>query len=500
MKNQLLNLTIFATLLHAGQLQAQCPAATPVVNNTSIACGTAATLTATGSTGYQWWDQPSGGTLLASSATYTTPVLTTNTSYYVNGTDVLPQTMMGLPAYSGTFNGSVRGYYFTSPVDFTITGLKIPSDVSGLQNIAVVKLTALPPNYPTVTNSFTTLFLTQNNPSTGIIAANIPVVTGDIIGILGQADWNNSFSPNLINFPTSIAGQPVNIARLGMQFTLDVNPPQNLWTESISNNLSRIEMYYTAPCSSSRAQADVSVVPIPVVATATDTSICAGTGTTLQTSGATTYNWMPGNQPGASLPVSPSATTTYTVTGTNPNGCSNTDSVTVVVNPLPVVNASASTSTACLADGAVTLTGSPANGTWSGTGVTGSSFNPGTAGLGTHTAYYNYTDANGCSGSDSVAITVDVCLGTAAQTLENAIGIFPSPNNGTFTFTAGATLGDVQLMITDVQGRVVYLSNENNVTAGFAKQISLENATAGLYFIHITSKEQQCTKKVAVQQ
>lgn len=499
MKNQLLNLTIFATLLHAGQLQAQCSASTPVVSNTSINCGNAATLTATGSTGYQWWNQAVGGTLLGSSASYTTPTLTANTSYYVNGTGTEPETMMGLPAYSATFTGAVRGYYFTAPVDFTITGLKIPSDVSGLQNIAVVKLTATPPLFPSTTNSFTTLYLTQNDPSTGIIAVNIPIVTGDIIGILGQAGMNNSYTVSMPNFPTTIAGQSVNIARLAASVSLGSSPPMDLSTQA-NGDFSRVEMYYTAPCSSARAQADVSVVPIPVVATATDTSICAGTGTTLQTSGATTYNWMPGNQPGASLPVSPSATTTYTVTGTNPNGCSNTDSVTVVVNPLPVVNASASDNTVCLADAAVTLTGTPANGTWSGPGVTGSSFNPGTAGLGTHTAYYNYTDANGCAGSDSVAITVDVCLGAAAQTLENAIGIFPSPNNGTFTFTAGATLGDVQLIITDVQGRVVYRANENNVTSGFTKQISLENASAGLYFIHITSKEQQCTKKVAVQQ
>ena len=37
--------------------------------------------------------------------------------------------------------------------------------------------------------------------------------------------------------------------------------------------------------------------------------------------------------------ATPTTTTTYTVTGTDTNGCVNTDDVTVIVNPLPIVDA-----------------------------------------------------------------------------------------------------------------------------------------------------------------
>lgn len=61
--------------------------AAPVVNNTSICNGTTATLNVispTGSGSYNWYDAPSGGTLLQGNSTsYTTPVLTATTTYYV---------------------------------------------------------------------------------------------------------------------------------------------------------------------------------------------------------------------------------------------------------------------------------------------------------------------------------------------------------------------------------------------------------------------------------
>jgi len=50
--------------------------------------------------------------------------------------------------------------------------------------------------------------------------------------------------------------------------------------------------------------------------------------------------------------------------------------------------------------------GSPANGTYSGTGVNGDYFNAGNAGVGTHNITYTYTDINGCTNSASNTISV----------------------------------------------------------------------------------------------
>jgi gliding motility-associated-like protein len=58
----------------------------PTVNPATVCYSTATTLTATGSDNYQWYDAPTGGNLLSSSDTYTTPALTTSTIYYVETT------------------------------------------------------------------------------------------------------------------------------------------------------------------------------------------------------------------------------------------------------------------------------------------------------------------------------------------------------------------------------------------------------------------------------
>jgi len=58
----------------------------PTTNNVSICPGTTATLTASGTSNYQWYDAPTGGTLLSTNASWTTPALTNTTTYYVQTT------------------------------------------------------------------------------------------------------------------------------------------------------------------------------------------------------------------------------------------------------------------------------------------------------------------------------------------------------------------------------------------------------------------------------
>jgi hypothetical protein len=151
-----------------------------------------------------------------------------------------------------------------------------------------------------------------------------------------------------------------------------------------------------------------------------------------------------------------------------------------------------------LDDANVTLTGSPAGGTWSGPGVTGNSFDP-SVGVGTQTLTYSYTDTTGCSGTAGVAVTVNACVGVAENTLAQGVNVYPNPNNGVFTLAINANVGDVVIEVVDMQGRVVYASNENNVQTGFTKQISLETQASGLYFIRVTSATERHNLRMNVQ-
>jgi len=71
--------------------------------------------------------------------------------------------------------------------------------------------------------------------------------------------------------------------------------------------------------------------------------------------------------------------------------------VNVTINGLPSVTSGSSP---------ITLTGSPSGGTFSGSGVIFSAFNPSVAGPGIHTITYNYDDGNGCTGSTTQDILV----------------------------------------------------------------------------------------------
>lgn len=60
---------------------------------------------------------------------------------------------------------------------------------------------------------------------------------------------------------------------------------------------------------------------LPLNATASSTTGCTGESFTLTASGADTYTWQPGNLTGSSVVVTPTTSTTYTVSGTSSGGC-----------------------------------------------------------------------------------------------------------------------------------------------------------------------------------
>ena len=144
------------------------------------------------------------------------------------------------------------------------------------------------------------------------------------------------------------------------------------------------------------------VNPLPTVDTGIDQALCVGGDVTLTATGANTYAW--DNSVINGVQFTPSVgTITYTVTGTDINGCENTDAVDVTVNALPIVDAGFDESI-CLG-GNVTLTGSGAiTYVWNNGVVENTAFTPT---LGTVTYTVTGTDANLCVNTDAVEVTVN---------------------------------------------------------------------------------------------
>lgn len=83
--------------------------------------------------------------------------------------------------------------------------------------------------------------------------------------------------------------------------------------------------------------ARVVVNPLPIANAGPDKTICFGTTTSLTASGGTSYLWQHNGSTAATVYVNPPATSTYVVTVTNANGCTNRDTVVVNTNPTPTV-------------------------------------------------------------------------------------------------------------------------------------------------------------------
>jgi len=174
------------------------------------------------------------------------------------------QTMMPIPGHSTLYGPWTRGYHFTAPVNFTITGLRVPTDASGnFQHVEVVRFTAgAPPAYSATTNSFVFLAQHYNVNSASIIPVSIPITAGQIIGVYGGrststgggCSTSNSYgscvSPD--GYPTKISGSPTTLYRSGYQHDICSSPAANIWYENCNGYyINRVELYYGTPLSSS---------------------------------------------------------------------------------------------------------------------------------------------------------------------------------------------------------------------------------------------------------
>ncbi len=173
----------------------------------------------------------------------------------------------------------------------------------------------------------------------------------------------------------------------------------------------------------------VSVNPIPSVTVSGLTDVCAGMSTTLTASGGLNYLWS-NNSTNASITVSPTSSTNYTVTATDANGCTASESTVVTVNPNPTASISPATVSIC--SGSATLTASGGTGYAWNTGATTASVTVSP----TATATYSVTisDANGCTATTSRTVTVSGAL-TASITM-TADSICPG-ESATLTASGG---------------------------------------------------------------
>jgi Secretion system C-terminal sorting domain len=235
----------------------------------------------------------------------------------------------------------------------------------------------------------------------------------------------------------------------------------------------------SAGCAANSVTTSINITTSPTMSVNSPT-ICNGSSATITASGASTYTWNTSQTTGV-IVVSPTTTTNYTVNG-NASGCTATLTATtnVVVNPVPSVTLTINATTVCAGQSTVSLSGLPAGGTFSGTSVSGSAFNPATSGVGTFTLSYTYTNTSNCAGVNKKTITVSPCT-TLGESLINAtFKVYPNPAKNELYVERNSSSTAV-FEILDISGKKVMAVKLNSDTTS----ISVNTLEAGIYFARL---------------
>ncbi|REJ84096.1 MAG: lamin tail domain-containing protein, partial [Bacteroidetes bacterium] len=220
-------------------------------------------------------------------------------------------------------------------------------------------------------------------------------VTNPCVATTGTAGTNRPVTTIGYNSSNTYVWQPGGLTGV----SVSVSPTSNTtYTVTATNPVG---------CTSSNSVLVVyEPVTVPTITPSGPTTFCPGESVTLDAgAGYTNYNWSDGSTVvgnSQTLLVSPSATTTYTVTVDNGGICTQSASQTITVHPFTQPVISADNPSICLGQETATLTlnDSYASYLWSPGGETTSSITVSTGG----TYSVSVTAANGCSGSANINI------------------------------------------------------------------------------------------------
>lgn len=403
---------VVITLLNGG---------TPVAgNDTSVCEGNSVSLTASGATSYTW--SPSTDIACSTCAT-TTATPTVTTTYTVvtsangcNDTLTVDVTVFSVPIANA---GNDTVACVNQPITLLGTG------GVGYSWSPSASLSSSTVSSPIATLTTTTTFTLTVTSVDGCTATDDLVVT-----VL------NSGVATAGNDTTVCEGNPINLFANGA--TTYVWSPStdlacstcNVTTANPSTNTTYTVIASSAGCSDTLSVA-VTVLEQSIANAGNDISVCGTETFTLQGSGGPTYAWSPSTGLSATNVANPtgslSNSTTYVLTVDNGTGCSDTDTMSVTVDTIPIASITADTGMICIGDdidlvgaGGDSYVWSPSVGLENETAQT-------TSAIITSDVTYTLTttDANGCS--DTAQIQIDAVIPQHVIAPFDTLGCYGQP-------------------------------------------------------------------------
>ena len=417
-------------------------------------------LTASGATSYTW------NTGASSTSITITPTITT--IYTVTGTDVVgciaakSYTMNVQPSPTVQVSGSTVAVCPGQTVALTATGsgaLFIWSDGFIGANHTVQASYANP--VYTITNTYTNSCFSQ-------ITFTVNVLPGPTLAIVGNTVVCDKA---LATFTASGAST--------YAWNSGLTSPVNSFTITTPTTITVVGTT-TNGCVDSLSKSII-VAQTPSVSISGNDTICQGATANLiaNSTGTVSYSWNSGAIT-QSISVTPLGTFTYAVIVSN-GACNDTAYHEVFVHLLPTVDFVISTSPLCNNGSVFTLTATPSGGVYSGTGVTGNTFDP-TVGVGIYPIIYSVNVSNACAAAQTQTIEVMLCSGIN-EIENNSLLVYPNPVSDFVNIQSDKEIKTI--LVYDYSGKLVKLIEANT----FETSVNISNLAKGFYSFNLTMND-----------
>lgn len=350
----------------------------------------------------------------------------------------------------------------------------------------------------TFTGSGATNYTWDNNVTNGTATTSATSGTYTVTGIDANGCTDSDDVTITVHaLPTVLAAVSDTVFCAGTEVTFTGSGATNYtWDNSITNGTattSATSGTYTVTGTDANGCTDsddvaITVNTLPTVnANVTDATVCPGQSITFTGSGASTYTWNNNITNGTATTTATAGT--YTVTGTDVNGCQNTDDVAVTINPVPNVSLG-NDITVCDYQTPVTLNaGNHTSYDWS-TGAETASITVSTTGNYSVTV----TNAEGCTDSDEILVTVNNCSGL--EELSMNVNLYPNPTHGTVNVEFGTDLSNARIQVIDLTGKII---SEHADFNGNQLIIDLSQNPSGVYLVNIQQNSMVSRHRVVKQ-
>ncbi|MCB9055448.1 MAG: M36 family metallopeptidase [Chitinophagales bacterium] len=284
---------------------------------------------------------------------------------------------------------------------------------------------------------------------------------------------------------------------------------------SLSGNQYRCVVGSCAGALNSNAVTLTISVPVAITAQPVNTSACEGTNTgfTIGLTGtASSIQWQISTNGGTSYTdISGANTATYNISSVPAGmngymfrcviagacGLLTSNAITLTVNRYPTFNLSGlNQATICVSDPVLTLNAPLTGGSWSGSGVSGSIFNPAAAGIGTATLTYSVTNA-GCTTAQSISMAVNECAERHVPLDKYpALVIYPNPSTGKFQIKVNTDLySRLGVNVYNSRGQLMQTRQFSGIGYGSILPMDISALASGGYHLYIYNDESDFISK-----